>query len=619
MLSAQQGEVGSGDNWIERSFPVDTTGTSNEDIKTAQDYNLGINGIDFQTGPLSKRMFDAIMSSNYEEGMSDEVKLAFTLYSMDFTAKEATRAALKQNGLQMSLPDELQDEGLWGDVDSIQLLDIDTEKPVGPIYDATEDAVSHWTPGQPFNFVVRQVPAKVKELSMEELLNAIDPKGELRQQAQEANMTLPEEDINSLHDLANDAKRRSDFSPEGATTEINAFAGRDKRGYKVISAGALSRDSVNADGSENQETLMHVMDALVSHGALVVDLTDGGTKYQSAIQMKGMWDATKKFFDAIATDKKLAEKLPGMTSVVGSYAKVGYADYDNGSMKFLETRWERDGNLLPVEVKEILDDEDIESLKKSFDAVCEIGKDAVRIATAAAGMDADVFDDDEDQGDALASQAATKLVDEVVDDGKPIGDAEIDHEEGPISMSPHRLCRYANNRQDEESDKAREVFGAHTDSSFITAVPVAAVSGLEVFDEDEARWYRPELAARLHWQQERAKRGEDPNADTETIPAIDDGEDDVELPWHARYVVLVPGEFLQIVSRDEVPAAVHRVVAVQDGPARLSAPILLRGRPGTKLDVARYLGGAGESKLVAECDGMNMDEIHDTMQPASFQ
>ena len=361
------------------------------------------------------------------------------------------------------------------------------------------------------------------------------------------------------------------------------------------------------------------MDAMVSHGALVVDLTDGGTTYQTAIQIKRMWDTTQKFFDLLENNKELAKKLPGMTSVVGSHAKVGYANYDNGSMQFLETRWERDGNLLPAEVNDILDDKDIEALKKAFDAICDVGKDVVRIATSAAGMDADVFNDDNDQGDALACQAATLLVDEVVDDGKPLEDAEIDHNEGPISMSPHRLCRYANNEQDENANLVREVFGAHTDSSFITAVPVAAVSGLEVYDEDEAKWYRPELAARLHWQEERAKRGEDPNADTEIVPAIEDGEEDLKLPWHARYVVLVPGEFLQIVSRDEVPAAVHRVVAVQNGPARLSAPILLRGRPGTKMDVKRYLGGAGESKLFDEVDGMSMDEIHSTLQPSSFQ
>lgn len=244
--------MGSGSNWIERSFPVDLTGKDNEDIKKVEDYNLGINGVSFQTGPLSKRMFDAIMAKNWNEGMSDEVKRGFTLYSMDFTAKEATRAALKQNGLEMVVIDELEDEGLWGDVDSIQLLDMDTEEPLTPIYDSTEDAVDHWTPGQSFNFVVRQVPAKMKELSLEELLTALDPKGELRQQAKDAGMTIPDEDINSLRDLANDVSRRSECSPKEATTEINAFAGLDRRGYKVISAGSLSRDSVNADGSENQ-------------------------------------------------------------------------------------------------------------------------------------------------------------------------------------------------------------------------------------------------------------------------------------------------------------------------------------------------------------------------------
>jgi hypothetical protein len=357
------------------------------------------------------------------------------------------------------------------------------------------------------------------------------------------------------------------------------------------------------------------MDAMVSHGALVVDLTDGGTTYQLATQMKSMWDATGKFFDTLKNDPKMETKLPGTTSVVGNHAKVGYGNYDNGSMQFLEMRWKRDGNLLPSEVKEVLGEEDLESLKKAFDTVCEVGKDVVRIVTAAAGMDADVFPDDD--GDILASQAATLLVDEVIDNGKLLDDANISPDEGPISMSPHRLCCYANNDNKDEEALSREVFGAHTDSSFITAVPVANISGLEVYDEAEERWYRPELAARLHWQQERAKRGQDPFADKETLSAIDDFEDGVQLPWHARYVVLMPGEFLQIVSRNEVPAAVHRVVA---GPAqRLSAPILLRGRPSTKLDVRRYLGEAGESGLLQECNGMSMDEIHSSVQPSSYQ
>ena len=363
--------------------------------------------------------------------------------------------------------------------------------------------------------------------------------------------------------------------------------------------------------------LMHVMDALVSHGALVVDLTDGGTTYKLATQMKDMWDTTAKFFDALDKDSELAKSLPGMKSVVGSHGKVGFADCDNGAMQFLETRWERNGDLLPSEVKDILGEKGVASMKNAFDIVCEVGKDVARIATAAASMDDGVFSSNDDKDDALASQAATFMVDEVIDDGKPLESTDISHEEGPVSMTPQRLCRYTNTREDEDNP-AREVFGAHTDSSFITAVPVAAISGLEVYDEAEARWFRPELAARLQWQEERSKRGEDPAADTEILPALDDDQEDVELPWHARYVVLVPGEFLQIVSRDEVPAAVHRVVAVQEGPARLSAPILLRGRPGTKLDVERYLGEADNS-LLKECDGLTMDQIHNAMQPSSFQ
>jgi hypothetical protein len=607
-----EGEVGRGSNWIERSLPVGVTGG----VQKVDDYNLGISGESFGTGDLSKRMYDAIMSANFQDGMGDEIKRAFTLYAMDFTAKEATKAALKTNGLEMVVEEDMEDEGMWGEVDSVQLLD-ESGEPVGPLYDSTEEAVDRWTPGQSFNFIVRQVPAKKRELTLEELMQALDPNGELREQAAAANLTLPDENINSLQDLARDVARRTEFAPREATTEINAFAGLDKRGYRVISRGDLSRDSVNADGSENQITLMHVMDALVSHGALVVDLTDGGTTYQLATRTKEMWDTTEKFFDTLESDPELEDNLPGMTSVVGRHAKVGYGNYDNGSMQFMETRWERDGGLLPSEAKEVLGEEDLESLKRAFDTVCEVGKDVVRIVTAAAGMDADVFPDDE--GDVLASQAATLLVDELVDNGKPLGDTDVPHEEGPISMSPQRLCRYANNNKDEDEDAAREVFGAHTDSSFITAVPVAAVSGLEVYDEAEERWFRPELAARLHWQQERAKRGEDPSADAERLVAVDDDQEDTELAWYARYVVLMPGEFLQIVSRNEVPAAVHRVVAVREGPARISTPILLRGRPGTKLDVGRYLGAAGDSRLLEKCNGMSMDEIHSAMQPSSYQ
>ena len=158
------------------------------------------------------------------------------------------------------------------------------------------------------------------------------------------------------------------------------------------------------------------------------------------------------------------------------------------------------------------------------------------------------------------------------------------------------MCRYTNLNQ---TQSFKEIFGAHTDSSFITVVPVALVSGLEVYDEDAETWYRPELMARKHWEQQQQDSGE-------------------ESSWHARYVVMMPGELLQLLTRNEVPATVHRVVAVHDGPSRISSPMLLRGRPGTKMDVARYLD-KDDDPLLTECDGMTIEQIHDAMQPASFQ
>ncbi len=50
-------------------------------------------------------------------------------------------------------------------------------------------------------------------------------------------------------------------------------------------------------------------------------------------------------------DETTAATLPAMAGVLDSpYAKVGDAAYDNnGSMQFLETRWERKyGNLFPT-------------------------------------------------------------------------------------------------------------------------------------------------------------------------------------------------------------------------------------------------------------------------------
>ena len=53
------------------------------------------------------------------------------------------------------------------------------------LYDSLEEAVKDWEPGQSFDFVARQVPAKIRELSVDELVQALDPDGAIRQEARE--------------------------------------------------------------------------------------------------------------------------------------------------------------------------------------------------------------------------------------------------------------------------------------------------------------------------------------------------------------------------------------------------------------------------------------------------
>lgn len=374
---------------------------------------------------------------------------------------------------------------------------------------------------------------------------------------------------------------------------------------------------------------MHVMDALANHGVLIVDLTNEDEKLDDAITMSKMWNTVEDFFSKVLDNDSSVKKVPamGIAEGVGSTtAMVGYASFKDGDNQFLETRLRRtDGALLPEETRAVVGDDGVDGMIDSFRIMADVGKDIVRIVTAACSIDAGAFvtagsivseksegpsiaglsflessslsntegpsEDDLLRGDILASDAAALLAEEIMDDGKPLDGSS---DEGAVSMSPHRICRYSNGQSKKPNS---EVFGAHTDTSFVTIVPAAAVSGLEVLDEDELKWYRPELQARKHSKQ---------------IDPV--GKMDEKFPWHSRYLIVMPGELLQIISRNNVPAVVHRVVASSEKD-RYSAPILLRARPGTKMQVEKYMGSLEKAdKLLLECNGMKMEEIHDALQ-----
>jgi hypothetical protein len=209
----------------------------------------------------------------------------------------------------------------------------------------------------------------------------------------------------------------------------------------------------------------------------------------------------------------------------------------------------------------------------AFHRIVEVSKRVVTIVVAASTEEAGILDD--------AWAASALLAEELIDDGT----------EG---RSPHRLCRYRSNRNG-------VTFGAHTDSTFITAVPVSRTPGLEVYDDDAQRWLRPEAQFVIteHQQQQQ--------------------------PQPRRHVILMPGELLQIASRDEVQASVHRVICTTTSSStdessskdnhhrRLSAPILLRGR-NRPLDCDRYLGGTSGWELLKACNGRTLDDIHQELQ-----
>ena len=659
---------GEGPNWLEKSSPTGIGGSirggesdqASEGKGGIDDYSLGISGVSFDTGPLSRRMFDALTSvaaKRFPAGaeMPTELIDIYRTYSMDLTAKEATKAALKQNGLEMvedvsetgdSVPSDLS---AWGEVEAIQLVDRVTGEDIeGELFESFDETVSvgDWTPGQPFNFVVRNVPAGLRKMELSEMLKQLDPTGELRAEAKAQGNSMPDEEISSLNALAEDGNRRAEVSPREAESEESVFTGGPSKGYSVMDRSDMLLANKNPDGTEARATLMHLMDAMVNHGCIIVDLTDGGTNYKDAITVSDMWTANRNFFDAINSDAESEKSLPAMAVAEGAgstNAKVGFGSLDEGRMQFLETRIRReDGAILPSEIGNIIGDSGHEAMKSAFEAIASAGKDALRITVAAVSDDYDcfkiaspepdipsisglTFEDAEiagvSGGDATdldpavkASEAAGLLAEDLLDDGKPT----VSIDDAGVSMSPHRLCRYLNANRNTKASGQSEIFGAHTDTSFITAVPAAAVSGLEVYDEDAECWFRPELLARKHWENEMEDKGEDPSGSSETI-ATESGEN-IVIPWHSRYVVLMPGELMQLVTRNEVPASVHRVVAVTNGKPRLSCPVLLRARAGIKMDVEKYLGSADvASDLLEECNGMSMQEIHDRLQPGYEQ
>jgi hypothetical protein len=216
------------------------------------DYNIGISGQSFQTGPLSTRIYEAICGRRNKSGIvSAEIISSWKLFAMDLTAREATNLALKQNGF--TLHNEGEDIEQSGVIDSIQFID-NTGHVIGPTYENLISALDSWIPGQGFNFVARGVRAKAVDLELDDVLDALDPDGVLRKGAEDAGIAIPTEELQSLSDLYNEVTRRCEDAPRTTYSEKEVYKGQNTRGYSVISRSDLLLDSTNPDGSENKKS-----------------------------------------------------------------------------------------------------------------------------------------------------------------------------------------------------------------------------------------------------------------------------------------------------------------------------------------------------------------------------
>jgi hypothetical protein len=254
---------GSGPNWIERCDLEEQQNVSFLNRKKDDGrYALGISGTSFQTGSLSKRMYSTLLQAAIKrfpsvDDIPNELLDIYKLYAMDFTAREACRAAFEQNNMDMKVEEGKNDDvGAWGQITAVQVYLDDDEMEE---YESLEQAIQEgdWQPGQTYNFEVTEIPAKLKDFDLGKLLQKLDPTGSMRSQAKEKGMTMPDEDLTSLQDLGNDSVRRANIAPRDSDSDVPEdsppFGGEPgKRGYSVMKRSDLLRDSINANGSENR-------------------------------------------------------------------------------------------------------------------------------------------------------------------------------------------------------------------------------------------------------------------------------------------------------------------------------------------------------------------------------
>ena len=118
-------------------------------------------------------------------------------------------------------------------------------------------------------------------------------------------------------------------------------------------------------------------------------------------------------------------------------------------------------------------------------------------------------------------------------------------EDSDLSCTMQRICCYSSLSETAGFDEMETLRG-HADWTIMTLVPHSAVSGLEIWDPCLSTWVRPEAADKVPIE-------------------------------HFKYITVMAGKWLELLSMGRIPAAIHRVIASKER-NRLSTPFFYRPR-----------------------------------------
>jgi len=275
--------------------------------------------------------------------------------------------------------------------------------------------------------------------------------------------------------------------------------------------------------------------------------------------------------------------------------------------------------MLPKEVGELVGIESLSNAHDGMEALFDIGS---QITSAVLGM---------------TVCATNKLLDDCTASRNDFNH-EVEHHSDNVANSYQRLIRYLKPLNNETVDTP--AFWPHVDSTFLTMIPMPKLPGLEVWCPSKKYATSDDMAERGEWVRPIIPFDDDYAS---SIPGKnEEGDDD------CAYVIVLSGEFLQLLSDGSVPACIHRVIppksssqsasssSKQKYKPRVSAPLFIRPRrrKDAILNVASDLNNAlhtstesddrtsitagseglyFEEGLMEECDNMHVWEYMSCM------